>query len=344
MSGFGDRIERTRGISIIKLIKILIKINIRRTNIVPASVLITIFNNYHLIQVLIPHICQQVSHSQMSLRRILTPSLCRRLIPRQQCNPSSLFVGAQIQRQISGRYNRGTFRFLSTPSDGKGKSNDADSATEASPAEKQEGDSRNKKDVAKFDADEYDDYYEHEEPQTPREKVAYYVKAALRWSFVCALLACLYLSVKELFPGRLGEQSLFSEVFDLLQTKDDIREVIGSPMKAYGREVGRSEGRRNHVDSYKYTGRDGSERVRVRFVIEGPRGKMRVWAEVSNKMPSTEFVYIICRTQTGRVITIVDNRDTIDVEIDFAATGGNGGNNDGMTSAIKALLGGSGGK
>jgi chemotaxis response regulator CheB len=61
-------------------------------------------------------------------------------------------------------------------------------------------------------------------------------------------------------------------------------------------------------------------------------------------MPSTEFVYIICRTQTGRVITIVDNRDTIDVEIDFAATGGNGGNNDGMTSAIKALLGGSGGK
>ena len=45
-------------------------------------------------------------------------------------------------------------------------------------------------------------------------------------------------------------------------------------MKAYGRDVGRNEGRRNHVDSRSYQDVDGSKRMRVRFGVEGPRGKV----------------------------------------------------------------------
>ena len=52
-----------------------------------------------------------------------------------------------------------------------------------------------------------------------------------------------------------------------------------------GRASGRNEGRRNHVDSRKYDGEDGSTRMRVRFYVEGPRGKCLVWAEVSLTVP-----------------------------------------------------------
>ena len=66
---------------------------------------------------------------------------------------------------------------------------------------------------------------------------------------------------------------------------------------------------------------------------------MRVWAEVSDKMADNEFVYVICQCmqvcfdfwgsgifsyltlsmciyidQTGRVMTVVDNRDRLEVE------------------------------
>lgn len=38
------------------------------------------------------------------------------------------------------------------------------------------------------------------------------------------------------------------------------------------------------------------------------------WCEVSDKMNSNEYVYIICQDpRTARVITIVDNRDRVDV-------------------------------
>lgn len=56
-------------------------------------------------------------------------------------------------------------------------------------------------------------------------------------------------------------------------------------MKAYGRDTGRhAEGRRNHVDSRKYKEADGSNRTRIRFNIKGPKGKLRVWAEVSRPL------------------------------------------------------------
>ena len=106
-------------------------------------------------------------------------------------------------------------------------------------------------------------------------------------------------------------------------------------MKAYGRETaGKTEGRRNFVESYQYTEMDGSKRTRIRFNVKGPRGTVRVWAEVSDKMASNEFVYIICQDmKTGRIITIEDNRSRLDAEM---ASGGSSES----TNAIQRLLGG----
>lgn len=57
--------------------------------------------------------------------------------------------------------------------------------------------------------------------------------------------------------------------------------MTGENMKAFGKDVGRNEGRRNHIDSYKYKAEDGSNRMRVRFNVKGDKGKVVVWAEVS---------------------------------------------------------------
>lgn len=85
---------------------------------------------------------------------------------------------------------------------------------------------------------------------------------------------------------------------------------------AFGRDVGRNtEGRRNHIDSYKYVGIDGSNRLRIRFNIKGPKGQVRVWTEVSDKMGPDQYVYLIYQNvRTGRVTTVVDDRDVVDVE------------------------------
>lgn len=57
--------------------------------------------------------------------------------------------------------------------------------------------------------------------------------------------------------------------------------MIGGEMKAFGRDVGRNtEGRRNHVDSYKYKAEDGSERLRIRFNIKGNRSQVLVLLQV----------------------------------------------------------------
>ena len=45
--------------------------------------------------------------------------------------------------------------------------------------------------------------------------------------------------------------------------------------------------------------------------------------QVSNKMAANEYVYVICQNaRTGRVLTIVDNRESVEAEqLDGAAEG-----------------------
>jgi hypothetical protein len=92
---------------------------------------------------------------------------------------------------------------------------------------------------------------------------------------------------------------------------------LGEDVRAFGRDVGRNtEGRRNHVDSFKYKAEDGSSRLRIRFNIKGSKGQYMVWAEVSDSMASNEYVYVIVQDlRTGRVKTFVDNRDQLEAHL-----------------------------
>ena len=59
---------------------------------------------------------------------------------------------------------------------------------------------------------------------------------------------------------------------------------------------------------------DGSNRTRIRFNIQGKKGRVMVWAEMSDRMGDVdEFAYLIAQCQrTGKVITIHDNRNQLD--------------------------------
>lgn len=183
----------------------------------------------------------------------------------------------------------------------------------------------NAKDIDRFNDDDYDDY---EEPKTAGQKVRLYWILFMRLSLLALGLVCVYYTAQELFPGRNSPNSLFSEVFDLLRVNDDVRGTTGEPMTAFGRDFGRNtEGRRNHIDSRKYKAEDGSNRTRVRFNVKGPRAQFQVWAEVSDKMLNTEFVYLIVQdVRTGRVMTIHDNRARLEAQMAENSTAGEGDN------------------
>ena len=119
--------------------------------------------------------------------------------------------------------------------------------------------------------------------------------------------------------------------------------ITGTNTRAYGRDHGtQTEGRRNIVDSriYKEEG-DGSTRTRVRFNIKGNKGRVLVWAEVSDKMPSNEYVYLIAQDmRSGKVVTIEDNRERLETQMNMnnIGTGSGGGGAGGSGDAKNALM------
>jgi hypothetical protein len=109
----------------------------------------------------------------------------------------------------------------------------------------------------------------------------FYSVLAMRLGFLGLGMVCCYFTARELFPGRMNPNSLFSEAFEKLRYNEDVIKMAGASMKAFGRDVGRNtEGRRNHIDSYQYKAEDGSNRTRIRFNIKGDKAKVLVWAEV----------------------------------------------------------------
>ncbi len=102
-------------------------------------------------------------------------------------------------------------------------------------------------------------------------------------------------------------------------------EITGHDMRAFGRDVGRStEGRRNHIDSYEYVADDNTKRTRVKFNVKGSKGQMHVWVEVSDGMADDQFVYLICQNaKTGRVLTVIDNREELAAGMLEEKKGGN---------------------
>jgi len=168
--------------------------------------------------------------------------------------------------------------------------------------------------IRKLDYDEQDDY-EFEEPKTFADKVRVYSKLTAQWLFLLSLLGCAsYMAYELLFSG-VSPTKLYDDAFARLQHDETVKsQITGEDMRCYGR--GGSESRRNQVDSFTYTeenDRPVSKRTRIRFNIEGKKGKALVYAEVSDNLPEGEkFVYLIVQDKrNGRVITLVDNRDRI---------------------------------
>ena len=158
----------------------------------------------------------------------------------------------------------------------------------------------------------------------------------LLWGGVAAFASvCGFFIFKELNPFGMGPSKLFNSSFDRLREDIDLGRRFGTPMKAFGRDGNRrSEGRRNFIEHTNYVSKDdGSNRIRVRYNLEGPFGDAFVFAEHSDKMNSGEFVYILVQDKRGgQIIPIVDNRSLL---MSQSLSGGS----EGMMDSMAKLLG-----
>lgn len=173
---------------------------------------------------------------------------------------------------------------------------------------------------------------------TPAQKVA-----AAGWMTIyaggAALAAvCAYLMGTYLIPTRMSPNGAFNAALDVVRADDKIEQRYGEPLKGYGRDHGtRNVGRRNFIESTEYSEKDGSKRLRIRFTVEGPgNAKGHVYAELSDKMPSDEWVYIMVQdTRTGAVDNLIDNRMRLQSMMNAKS--------DAERKALSGLLGGGGG-
>ena len=100
-----------------------------------------------------------------------------------------------------------------------------------------------------------------------------------------------------------------------IRTNEEVKRRFGENFKTYGRDHGgHREGRRNFVEHTEYVDvdTDGSKRTRVRFNLEGQYGMAFVFAEVSDLVPSGEFMYVMVQDKrNGVVVKVVDNRSML---------------------------------
>lgn len=152
---------------------------------------------------------------------------------------------------------------------------------------------------------------------TPGQKVVAGSKSILYLSMLGFAGVCAFYIGKELLPTKMSPNTVFNNATEKLKSNSMIKQRFGDRIKTYGRDHGGTrEGRRNFVEHTEYVDAETrSKRTRVRFNLEGPNGNAFVFAEVSNDMPSGEFVYLLVQDKrTGYVITIEDNRTKIAME------------------------------
>eukprot|EP00510_Aplanochytrium_minuta_P009240 CAMPEP_0184056406 /NCGR_PEP_ID=MMETSP0956-20121227/7749_1 /TAXON_ID=627963 /ORGANISM="Aplanochytrium sp, Strain PBS07" /LENGTH=308 /DNA_ID=CAMNT_0026350407 /DNA_START=93 /DNA_END=1019 /DNA_ORIENTATION=+ len=120
------------------------------------------------------------------------------------------------------------------------------------------------------------------------------------------------LIISELMPTKMSPNSVFNTVFERIKNHPEVVARVGENVKGYGRDRNtHKEGRRNFIDHDKYTDLDGVKCIRVKFTVEGSRGKANVYAEINQNMEPGEFSYIILEQNLrGRsdAIALIDNR------------------------------------
>jgi hypothetical protein len=150
------------------------------------------------------------------------------------------------------------------------------------------------------------------------------VKTASKGTLVaCAAglaVVCAYYIGKELMPDKLGPNSVFNAAFDLVRNHPELTSRLGSGIKGYGRDLGgRREGRRNFIDHIKYKDDEGFDHTRIRFNVEGPRGKGIVYADQSAAASKGEFYYLILEVPQKRgpsfKYAVQDNRPKVPLSV-----------------------------
>jgi mitochondrial import inner membrane translocase subunit TIM21 len=174
---------------------------------------------------------------------------------------------------------------------------------------------------------------------TPGEQVVAVTRLSMWVGILGFACACAYYIGKELIPTKMSPNTVFNGACRIVKDDPNVKRQYGDSLKFYGRDHGgHREGRRNFIEHTQYTDpEDHSKRTRVRFNVEGKFASALCFAEVSNSMPSGEFVYVLVQDkQTGRVITVIDNRAAL------TAQRLAGGNTE-TAEAMKQLLSGGGG-
>lgn len=121
----------------------------------------------------------------------------------------------------------------------------------------------------------------------------------------------LYTIIITLAPAGMGANAIMRKASEVVKHDPDLAMVFGE-MKTYGEDFGGGavEGRRYYVPEYEYEDdATGVKYHRVRFNLEGERGKKAtVWAE-TRAGSSSDFRYIIVMNkEQTRVWSLVDHR------------------------------------
>jgi hypothetical protein len=155
------------------------------------------------------------------------------------------------------------------------------------------------------------------EPEGPKwevmstgQKIKETSKTGLYLGIAGLVVTCGYLMIKELMPTKLSANTIFSHAFDACKEHPDVTMRLGRPLKAFGHDHGgRREGRRNFVDKDEFKDQKGNDVVRIKFAVEGPRGKGIIYAARSSNLHRNDFLYLIFHCESeGRSYALIDNR------------------------------------
>lgn len=131
---------------------------------------------------------------------------------------------------------------------------------------------------------------------------------------------CGYVIIRELMPSSMGPNSVFNKAYERVKNNPELIKHIGTGIKGYGMDVGgRREGRRNAINHIKMTDDDGIKHTRIRFNLEGSRGKAICYADVSEAMGKDDFYYLIIEVPQSRrksfTFAVIDNRPKIPLSV-----------------------------
>lgn len=156
------------------------------------------------------------------MSRLLVRQVLRRQLNRSSCRSAfSSPIHTKLSLGLDRLPWRATKFITATRNFSSKREDEADSKpTDCSSAAEGNTEENSKKTaIAQYDYDDYDDY---EEPKTKSEWFQFYALSGFRLGLLAVGAYCIYVIACELFPGRMGPQTLFSETFDFLKNNDEV--------------------------------------------------------------------------------------------------------------------------